>query len=115
MSRNIKFIAQRDNMDCGPACLAMVSLYYKKIFHRIFKKFIIYYKGGCIFLGLKEAAKNIGLDSFSAKLSLAELIDKETHYPCVLHWNQKHFIVLYRIKRNVKSTIFILRTLSLAL
>ena len=109
MSRNIKFIAQRDNMDCGPACLAMVSLYYKKKYSIEYLRSLSFItKEGVSFLGLKEAAKNIGLDSFSAKLSLAELIDKETHYPCVLHWNQKHFIVLYRIKRNVKSTIFYL-------
>ena len=40
--------------------------------------------------------------SIGMRLSLSQLVD-EVQLPCILHWNQNHFVVCYRIKRHRKG------------
>lgn len=47
-------------------------------------------------LGIAEAAESIGLRSVGVKISLDKLVE-EAPLPCVLHWGQNHFVVLYGI------------------
>lgn len=53
---------------------------------------------GVSLLGISEAAEKIGFRSLGVKLSLDQL--KEIELPCILHWRQTHFVVLYRIKNG---------------
>lgn len=99
-----KFYPQLDSFDCGPACLAMISSYYGKNYDLNFlreKSFLN--KKGVSLQGISEAAENIGLENYSAKLTLSILTGKNKNFsfPCILHWNQNHFIVLYSIKKNL--------------
>ncbi|ROI07620.1 peptidase domain-containing ABC transporter [Kaistella haifensis] len=94
------FFAQHDQMDCGPACLAMVSSHYGKDFGLQYlrdKSFIT--REGVSLLGISEAASKIGFKTISAKLKTGDF-DKEL-LPCILHWNQNHFVVLYKINKNI--------------
>lgn len=94
------FFAQHDQMDCGPACLAMVSSHYGKDFGLQYlrdKSFIT--REGVSLLGISEAADKIGFKTISAKLKTGDF-DKEL-LPCILHWNQNHFVVLYKINKNI--------------
>ena len=50
-------------------------------------------------LGISDAAESVGFRTTGAKISLEQL-KKETLFPYILHWNQNHFIVLYKIKNN---------------
>ena len=87
-------------MDCGPACLAMVSSHYGKDFGLQYlrdKSFIT--REGVSLLGISEAAEKIGFKHISAKLSTKDF-DNE-FLPCILHWNQNHFVVLYKISKNI--------------
>ena len=87
-------------MDCGPACLAMVSSHYGKDFSLQYlrdKSFIT--REGVSLLGISEAADKIGFKTISAKLKTGDF-DKEL-LPCILHWNQNHFVVLYKINKNI--------------
>ena len=87
-------------MDCGPACLAMVSSHYGKDFGLQYlrdKSFIT--REGVSLLGISEAADKIGFKTISAKLKTGDF-DKEL-LPCILHWNQNHFVVLYKINKNI--------------
>lgn len=96
----MKFRAQHDQMDCGPACLAMVSSYYGKEFGLQYlrdKSFIT--REGVSLLGISEAAEKIGFKHFSAKLNTEDF--QNELYPCILHWNQNHFVVLYKISKNI--------------
>ncbi|NAW49925.1 ATP-binding cassette domain-containing protein [Elizabethkingia argentiflava] len=96
----MKFHAQHDQMDCGPACLAMVASHYGKDFGLQYlrdKSFIT--REGVSLLGISEAADKIGFKTMAAKLK-SENIDGEL-MPCILHWNQNHFVVLYKIKKNI--------------
>ena len=54
---------------------------------------------GVNMLGIKEAASYIGLDSVGLKLSFDQLAT-EGVFPCILHWNQNHFVVCYGIKKR---------------
>ncbi|MEC5395252.1 peptidase domain-containing ABC transporter [Bergeyella sp. RCAD1439] len=96
----MNIVAQYDQMDCGPACLAMISSHYGKEFSLQYlrdKSFIS--RQGVSLLGISEAAEKIGFKHFSTKL---EIIDFEKELlPCILHWNQNHFVVLYKIYRNI--------------
>ncbi|HFK5510971.1 TPA: peptidase domain-containing ABC transporter [Elizabethkingia anophelis] len=93
------FYPQHDQMDCGPACLAMVASHYGKDFGLQYlrdKSFIT--REGVSLLGISAAAEKIGFRTIAAKLQ-TEDFDKEL-FPCILHWNQNHFVVLYKISRN---------------
>ena len=48
-------------------------------------------------LGIAEAAEAIGFRSLGVKISFEKLAD-EAPLPCVVHWQQNHFVVVYAIK-----------------
>lgn len=58
---------------------------------------------GASLLGLSEAASLLGFHTISAKIEIREL--NEVPLPCILHWNQNHFVVLYKIRKGRKFYI----------
>ena len=94
------FVKQPDAMDCGPACLKMVAGYYKKNFslETIRRKCYIT-REGVSFLGLSEAADSLGFHTIGVKIPFEMLADN-VPLPCIVHWRQKHFIVVYKIRDN---------------
>lgn len=86
---------QLDLMDCGPACLKMISQYYGKNYslQRLRERCFIS-RQGVSMLGISDAAESIGFRTRGVKLTLQELIDNKP-YPCIIHWNQNHFVVCY--------------------
>ena len=58
-------------------------------------------------LGINEAARILGFQTVSARATIEEL--SETPLPCILHWNQNHFVVLYKVKKGKK---FYMQTLA---
>jgi len=91
---------QHDQMDCGPACLAMIASHYGKNFglHYLREKSFITREGVSL-LGISAAAEKIGFKTIAGKLH-PENLDKEL-LPCILHWNQNHFVVLYKISKSI--------------
>ena len=55
---------------------------------------------GVSLLGLSEAATTLGFHTISARADFREL--SEVTLPCILHWNQNHFVVLYKVKKGRK-------------
>ena len=53
-------------------------------------------------LGISEAAESIGFRSLGVRTDVNELVNNAS-LPCILHWNQNHFVVLYKIKKNCRS------------
>jgi len=88
-----------DMMDCGATCLRMIFKYYGQMvsIHKI-RKLCQTTKNGVNLLGISEAAEKLGFRTYGVRLSLEQL--KEVQLPCVLHWNQNHFVVLYRMKKG---------------
>ena len=94
------FVKQYDAMDCGPACLKMVAGFYKKSFSIDYlRKKCFITRGGVSFLGLSEAADSLGFRTMGVKVPFEMLVEKVT-MPCIVHWEQKHFVVVYKIKDN---------------
>lgn len=97
--KRFPFIAQYDTMDCGPACLCMVSKYYGKTFSlQYIRSKCFLTREGVSLLGMSEGAKALGFDLISFKGTISDL-RTEKKYPCILFWKQSHFVVLYSVKK----------------
>ena len=90
---------QHDAMDCGPTCLRMIATYYGRTYslEGLREKSHITREGVSL-LGISEAAENIGFRTMGVTVSFDEL--KEAPLPCIIHWNQSHFVVVYKIKKK---------------
>lgn len=96
----MKFIPQHDQMDCGPACLSMIASHYgKTISLRFLRERSFISKEGVSLLGIEEAAKSIGFEGYGGQLQINDL--DNGMLPCILHWNQNHFVVLRRYSKNI--------------
>lgn len=83
-------------MDCGPICLKMVAKHYgKKILLQELRQKAQIGKEGVNLLGISEAAESAGFRTHSLKLTYHSLVT-EAVLPAILHWNQNHFVVLYK-------------------
>ena len=96
------FYKQLDAMDCGPTCLRMVAKYYGKSFGLERLRELSYItREGVSMMGISHAAEAIGIHTQGVKISYEQLRN-EAPFPVIVHWNQNHFVVVYKIKR--KST-----------
>ena len=87
---------QHDAMDCGPTCLRMVAAYYGKRYSLEGlreKSFIT--RERVSMLGISEAAEKIGFRSICVQVGYEKL--QEAPLPCIIHWNQQHFVVVYKL------------------
>ncbi len=103
------YYSQLDSMDCGPSCLRMIAKYYGKTYTlQTLRERCFITREGVSMLGISDAAETIGFRTIGVRITFEQL-SQETALPCILHWNQNHFVVCYRIKlhRNNKATIYI--------
>jgi ATP-binding cassette subfamily B protein len=102
---------QLDSMDCGPTCLRMIARHYGRSYtlqNLREKSFIT--REGVSMLGISDAAESIGMHTQGVRITLEQLIE-DVPLPCILHWNQRHFVVLYRITRESSKFARIVETL----
>ena len=86
-------------MQCGIACMAMVCKYYGRIYSfETLSNICSITNEGVSIQALKQLAEALGFDALCGKASLYQI--KDINYPCLLHWNQNHFVVLYKVKKN---------------
>ncbi len=98
----MNIILQHDQMDCGVASLAMVSSHYGKSYNlQYLREYCFLTRNGVSLLGIIEAAEKIGFETYPAKMSLEGLHSPNVKLPLILHWNKNHFVVLYKISRNI--------------
>ena len=91
---------QYDQMDCGPAALSAVSSYYgKKYSIQELREYCHLSKDGVSLLGIEDAANEIGFDTLAVRVTAEEMIKKHP-FPCILHWDNCHFVVLYKIQKK---------------
>jgi len=93
---------QLGSMDCGPACLQSICDFYGRSYSLDYlREKCRITKLGVSLLGISDAAESIGFRTIAAKISFDQLKENQP-LPCILHWKQNHFVVLYKIgKRNV--------------
>lgn len=91
-------------MDCGPTCLRIISKFYGKRYSLQFLRGIsAINKAGVSLLGLSQAAEKIGFQTQGVRMSFEQL--REIQLPCIAYWQQKHFVVVYEVKKNGKVLI----------
>ena len=102
MTKTFPFIKQPDAMDCGVCCLKMIATFYKRNYEiDTLRKYASMNIDGVSLLGISKAAEQLGFKTMGGFISIRNLINKGV-LPCVLHWTQNHFVVLYRIKNGEK-------------
>ena len=100
---------QLDKMDCGPTCLRMIAKFYGKSYSlQLLRAKCHITRAGVSMMGISDAAESIGFRTRGIKLTWEKLRD-EAPLPCIVHWNQRHFVVVYDIKRkrNGNTLIYI--------
>ncbi len=100
MMKSFPFYLQRESIDCGPACLRMISKFYGKEYSaEMLRKHCFISREGVSLLGVSDAAEYIGFRTLGVKISFKQLVE-DAVFPCILHWNQKHFVVCYDVKKD---------------
>lgn len=90
--------SQLDQMDCGPTCLRMVAKYYGRSFPlQTLRDRSQFGKEGVSLLGIAQAAESIGFRALGAKVPFETLV-ADAPLPCIVHWQHKHFVVVYACK-----------------
>lgn len=91
---------QLDTMDCGPTSLRIIAQYYGKHYSlQTLREKCHISREGVSMLGISDAAEEIGFRTISVKLTWAQL-RSVVPLPCIVHWYQRHFIVVYKIRKQ---------------
>ncbi len=89
---------QPDAMDCGPSSLKIIAKFYGKDFLLDkLRNLTFTVRDGVSLFSISEAAEQCGFKTVGGKLTF-EKLEKEALLPCIAHWNQEHFVVVYKIK-----------------
>lgn len=89
---------QHNASDCGPTSLRMVAKFYGMNYSaEMLRKHCHISRRGVNMLGISEGTQHIGFDTVGVKMNFEELAEKSV-FPCILHWNQNHFVVCYGIE-----------------
>ncbi|NLN73887.1 MAG: peptidase domain-containing ABC transporter [Bacteroidales bacterium] len=97
----MKFIPQLDSMDCGIACLCMIADHYGcKSDADFIRQFVHKSKRGVSLLGISDAAQELGFKTVGGRISMEQL-EKVAPLPCIVHWQQEHFIVVHKITTSL--------------
>ena len=96
----VPVILQLEALECGAACLAMVLAYYGKwIPLEQVRCDCGVSRDGSNAKNIYKAAMSYGFNVNAYKVSPEELRDTGK-YPCIIHWNMNHFVVLNGFKGN---------------
>lgn len=93
---NFPFYQQPDQMDCGPTCLRMVARYYgRSVAMEELRTRSETTRTGSNLQSIADAAESLGFRTLGVKVSLEKAL-AEAPFPCIVHWNNNHFVVLHR-------------------
>ncbi|MTB53813.1 peptidase domain-containing ABC transporter [Lewinella sp. W8] len=94
------YYQQLEEMDCGAACLRMVARHHRRYYDLEFlRERTRISREGVSLLGISEGAESIGLQTLALPVTLEQL-ERDIPLPCILPWNEEHFVVLYRIRKG---------------
>ncbi|WP_439482815.1 peptidase domain-containing ABC transporter [Cyclobacterium plantarum] len=99
MKTTFPFYKQPDAKDCGPTCLRIIAKHYGKLVSlQEIREYSETTRSGSNLLKLSEAAESIGFKTIGARLDFNRL--KQAQLPLIAHWDKRHFVVVYRIKKD---------------
>jgi ATP-binding cassette subfamily B protein len=88
------------NLMTLPTCLRMIAKYYGRSYSiQSLREKAFITRAGVSMLGISDAAEAIGFRTTGVKTSFEQLAE-DLKLPCILHWNQNHFVVCYAIKKR---------------
>lgn len=91
---------QLDSADCGPTCLRMIAKHYGASYSvQYLRERAFITREGVSMLGISDAAELIGFRTMGVRIT-QEQLRTEVPLPCILHWNQRHFVVCYKIRNG---------------
>jgi len=91
---------QRDSQDCGPTCIRIIAKHYGKSFSQeTLREIVGTTRAGSFLSNISTAAESIGFRTLGVKISLTDLL--EAPLPCIVHWNNEHWVVLFKIRRDI--------------
>lgn len=100
MIKSFPYYRQLDSADCGPTCLRMIAQFYGRSYSvQYLRESAFITRNGVSMLGISDAAEHIGFRTMGVRITLEQL-RTEAPLPCILHWNQRHFVVCYKIKNG---------------
>lgn len=95
---------QPDGKDCGPTCIKIISKHYGRLTDlQAIRALAETTREGSSLLGLSAAAEGLGFKSLAVKIDFITLLE-EAPLPCICHWGQQHFVVVYQIKKTGEHT-----------
>ncbi len=93
------FVKQQSKMDCGVACIAMISRYWGKRFSiNQIRPLANVDRNGTSLWGLVTAAESLGFSTRPVKGTLDGLAQQPL--PAIAHWQGNHYITVYTVKRR---------------
>ncbi len=96
----VPVIMQLEALECGAACLTMVAAYYGKwIPLEQVRTDCGVSRDGSNALNVLKAARHYGFTAKGYRFELDMLLKKGT-FPCIIHWNFNHFVVLCGFKNG---------------
>ena len=105
MFKSFPFYRQPDSMDCGPTCLRMIAAHHGKEFSLPFlRERMPVDREGVSVNAIRVAAETLGMEGMAVEVPLET--QEETYgldvcpLPCILYWEQNHFVVLYELGRK---------------
>jgi len=94
---------QPDFMDCGPTCLRIIAKYYgRAISLPKLRALSETTREGSSLKNIATTAEKIGFRTLGVKITFKKLLE-EAPLPCIVHWNQQHFVVVYRASPSSPS------------
>ncbi len=100
MKKKFPFYKQPDNKDCGPTCIRIIAKHYGKLISlQDIRDLSETTREGSSLLKISDASEAVGFKSLGVKLSYEEI--QEAPLPLIAHWNNSHFVVVYKIKDDV--------------
>ena len=93
-------------MDCGASCIRMIAKFFGRIYSlQQIRNLMVVSREGVSMLGLSDAAEKMGFRTRGVRLTWNQLRD-EVQLPCIVHWNQNHFVIVTAITQKKRISIF---------
>ncbi len=97
--RRIRSFQQLEHSDCGITCIRIVARYYgKKVPLKTLRELCDVGRMGISLRDIMQCTRKLGFRSEAVKIHLADV--ERMPLPAILYWDQRHYVVLYRISRG---------------
>lgn len=98
--KKVPLVMQMEALECGAASLSMILAYYGKWLPlEVVRKDCGVSRDGSNAKNIALAAKKYGLDVKAYRME-PEALMKKKGFPCIIHWNMNHFVVLCGFKHS---------------